>query len=391
MEKDFLSENARNLPSSAIRTFFDVAKKRKDCISLAIGESDFDMPFRLSTKLACLKKSNARYTQNAGLYPLRQLISQFIERRINVQYDAGDEIIVTVGASEGIDVSLRAIINIGDEIIIPTPNFVCYAPLIRLAGGVPIEIQCGREDDYKLTPKALLSAITPRTKGIILSYPNNPTGAIMTIADLRSVAEIVKQNDLIVISDEIYSTFVYGEKFTSIASLDDMRERTIIISGFSKCFAMTGYRIGYVCAPKEIARVIYKLHQYSAMCAPTISQNVAIDILRHTLETNFSQTQKLVEKCDRSRKFLLKRLDDIGINCFEPKGAFYAFANVAEFATDGNEFAYSLLEKKNVALVPGDAFSTHTKDCVRISFATPIKKLDIALKRIDVFCRYAKK
>ncbi len=385
VKKDFFNKNAYDIPQSGIREFFDIASKNKNCISLALGESNLGCQRHIA--MANIVKNSGKYTQNAGIYPLRKLISQLMRRYIGVEYNADNEIIVTVGASEGIDISLRAIINAGDEVLLPTPAFVSYAPLIRLAGGIPVEATCTRQDNFKLTKDALLGAITSKTKALILSYPNNPTGAIMTLEDLIPIARIAEENDIIVISDEIYSMLIYDEKFVSIASIGNMRERTIIVSGFSKCFSMTGFRIGYVCAPKEIAKIAYKIHQYCVMCAPTISQNLATNILARSLQNNFSQTRKLLEKCSKNRDFLIKRLCEIGLDCLLPQGTFYAFPSVKAYDTNGRDFAYSLLKEKDVAIIPGDTFSSHTSEHVRLNFATPTNILDKALERIEEFCK----
>lgn len=305
---------------------------------------------------------------------------------MGLDYNPHDEIIITVGASEGIDASFRAICAPGDEILIPEPCFVCYAPLVSLCGATPVSIDCKIENEFKLMPNELESAITPKTKALLLAYPNNPAGAVMQKQDLESLVPIIKKHNLVVFSDEIYGELVYdGLKFTSIASLEGMRERTIVISGFSKYFAMTGWRLGYVCAPKEIIDVIYKIHQYSVMCASTSAQYVALEALNASFRDNFKEVHAMHDVYDERRKYLVKRLNDMGLDCFTPRGAFYAFPSVKSTGMDGEQFAYALLDAKNVAVVPGGAFGKSGKDFIRISYAYFLDVIKKALDLIEEF------
>lgn len=388
-----LNPIARDIKPSGIREFFGIAASRKDCISLGVGEPDFSTPTVFSQ--AGIKSINAgktQYTANAGLLELREAISTYTKSFIGVEYDPKSEIIITVGASEGVDASFRAIIAPGDEVLIPEPCFVCYEPLVRLCGGIPVPIDCKIENEFKLTPKQLESAITPKTKCLLLSYPNNPTGAIMEKEDLEKLVPIIKKHDLLVLSDEIYGELVYDDaKFTSIASLDGMRERTILVSGFSKYFAMTGWRLGYVCAPKEIIDVIYKIHQFAIMCAPTSAQYVALEALNASFKDGFEEVECMKDIYDERRKYLVKRLNDMGLDCFNPRGAFYVFPCVKSTGMNGEEFAYALLDAKNVAVVPGGAFGKSGKDFVRISYAYSLDVIKKALDLIEEFVNENKK
>ena len=382
-----LNPIARDLKPSGIREFFVIAATRKDCLSLGVGEPDFSTPTVFSQAgINSIIAGKTQYTANAGLFELREAISRYTEQFIGVGYNPHDEIIITVGASEGIDAAFRAIVAQGDEILIPEPCFVCYAPLVSLCGGTPVPIQCKIENEFKLMPDELERAITPKTKGLLLAYPNNPTGAVMEKADLEKLVPIVKKHNLIVFSDEIYGELSYnGLKFTSIASFDGMRERTIVISGFSKYFAMTGWRLGYVCAPKEIINVIYKIHQYAIMCCPTASQYAAMAALENGFEEGFSTILDMKEEYNMRRRYLLHEFNSMGLKCFEPKGAFYVFPCVSSTGMDGEEFANTLFKEKNVAVVPGNAFGESGKDFVRVSYAYSIKNLEIAIKKIKEF------
>lgn len=382
-----LNPIARDLKPSGIREFFGIAATRKDCLSLGVGEPDFSTPSVFSQAgINSIIAGKTQYTANAGLFELREAISRYTEQFIGVRYNPHDEIIITVGASEGIDAAFRAIVAPGDEILIPEPCFVCYAPLVSLCGGTPVPIQCKIENEFKLMPDELESAITPKTKGFLLAYPNNPTGAVMEKADLEKLVPIVKKHNLIVFSDEIYGELSYnGLKFTSIASFDGMRERTIVISGFSKYFAMTGWRLGYVCAPKEIIDVIYKIHQYAIMCASTAAQYVALEALNSSFKDNFKEVHTMRDEYDKRRRYLVDRLNAMGLSCFEPRGAFYVFPCVKSTGMDGEKFAYALLDAKNVAVVPGGAFGDSGKDFVRISYAYSMDIIKRALDLIEEF------
>lgn len=382
-----LNPIARDIKPSGIREFFGIASTRKDCISLGVGEPDFSTPTAFSQAgINSINAGKTQYTANAGLFELREAISKYTKQFIGLEYNPHNEIIITVGASEGIDASFRAICAPGDEILIPEPCFVCYAPLVSLCGATPISIQCKIENEFKLMPDELEKAITPKTKALLLAYPNNPTGGVMEKEDLEALVPIIKEHNLIVFSDEIYGELVYdGLKFTSIASLEGMRERTIIISGFSKYFAMTGWRLGYVCAPKEIIDVIYKIHQYAIMCASTSAQYVALEALNASFKDNFKEVHIMHDTYDTRRKYLVKRLNDMGLTCFTPKGAFYAFPSVEVTGMDGEKFAYALLESKNVAVVPGGAFGESGKNFIRISYAYSLDILKKALDLIEEF------
>lgn len=384
-----LNPVAQQIKPSGIRKFFGIAATRKDCISLGVGEPDFSTPTIFSQ--AGIKSINAgktHYTANAGLFELRDLIAKYTKQFLNVEYDPNDEILITVGASEGIDVALRAVCAAGDEILIPEPCFVCYAPLVSLCGGTPVPIECTIEDEFKLTPALLKAKITPKTKGLLLAYPNNPTGAVMDEEDLLKIVPIIKEHNLIVLSDEIYGELVYdGLKFTSIASLEGMRERTIVISGFSKYFAMTGWRLGYVCAPREIIEVMHKIHQYAIMCASTVAQYTAYEALNTSLKNGFKEVHEMMEIYDERRKYILKRLDEMGLDCFRPRGAFYVFPSVKSTGMDGEAFAYALLDAKNVAVVPGGAFGKSGKDFIRISYAYSLEVIEKAFDLIEEFLK----
>lgn len=384
-----LNPVAQQIKPSGIRKFFGIAATRKNCISLGVGEPDFSTPTIFSQ--AGIKSINAgktHYTANAGLFELRDLIAKYTKQFLNVEYDPNDEILITVGASEGIDVALRAVCAAGDEILIPEPCFVCYAPLVSLCGGTPVPIECTIEDEFKLTPALLKAKITPKTKGLLLAYPNNPTGAVMDEEDLLKIVPIIKEHNLIVLSDEIYGELVYdGLKFTSIASFEGMRERTIVISGFSKYFAMTGWRLGYVCAPREIIEVMHKIHQYAIMCASTVAQYTAYEALNTSLKNGFKEVHEMMEIYDERRKYILKRLDEMGLDCFRPRGAFYVFPSVKSTGMDGEAFAYALLDAKNVAVVPGGAFGKSGKDFIRISYAYSLEVIEKAFDLIEEFLK----
>ena len=382
-----LNPIAQSIRPSGIREFFGIAATRKNCISLGVGEPDFSTPTAFSQAgINSIIAGKTQYTANAGLFELRKAISVYTEQFSKVEYNPENEIIITVGASEGIDAAFRAVIAQGDEILIPEPCFVCYAPLVMLAGGIPVPIECKIENDFKLTNDELQKAITSKTKGLLLAYPNNPTGAIMEKSDLEKLVPTIKKHNLIVFSDEIYGELTYdGAKFTSIASLDGMRERTIVISGFSKYFAMTGWRLGYVCAPKEIIDVIFKIHQYAIMCASTAAQYVALGALNASFEDNFKEVHLMRDEYDKRRKYVYERLLAMQLECFKPRGAFYVFPSVKSTNMDGEKFAYSLLDSKNVAVVPGGAFGKSGKDYVRISYAYSLDVIKHALDLIEEF------
>ena len=377
-----LSKLVTELEPSGIRRFFDMANTMENVISLGVGEPDFDTPWHIREEgIYSLEKGKTFYTSNAGLMELRREISKYLKRRFSLPYTA-DEILVTVGGSEAIDISFRAMLDPGDEVIIPEPCFVSYLPCVRMAGGVPVRLPLEEKDDFKLTRKKLMSALTDKTKVLVLPFPNNPTGAVLTAQELQVIADIVKERDIFVVSDEIYSELSYGrEGHVSIASLPGMAERTIVINGFSKSYAMTGWRLGYAAGPRNIIKQMLKVHQYVIMCAPTTSQCAAIEALKN----GDRDVERMKESYNERRMFLLKELGDMGIPCFEPMGAFYVFPNISRFGMTSEEFARSLLEKERVAVVPGTAFGECGEGFLRISYAYSIEDLKKALGKIQNF------
>ena len=378
-----LSPVATGLKPSGIRKFFDLLDSMQDVVGLTVGQPDFVTPWHIrEAAIDSLKDGKTYYTSNAGLPQLRQEIAKYLDRRFELKYSA-DEVLVTVGGSEAIDLAIRACITPGDEVIIPTPCFVCYDPIVRLVGGVPVTLETRYEDKFKVNPEMLKKAITPRTKMIVLAYPNNPTGAIMTREELEDIADIVRDTNIVILSDEIYSELTFGRRHTSIATLPEMRERTIIASGFSKAYAMTGWRMGYIAAPKEIFAQILKIHQYCIMCAPTTSQFAAIEAVKNGDE----DIERMKDEYDRRRRYLLSSFQDIGIECFVPEGAFYAFPNVGRFGLTSEEFCQRLLNDFRCAIVPGTAFGDNGEGFARISYAYSIKHIDQALERIEAFIK----
>lgn len=375
------------MPPSGIRKFFDLAGELDDCISLGVGEPDFVTPWEIrSAAIRAIQEGRTQYTPNAGLLSLREAIAEYLYVRFGLKYDPGSEIICTVGASEAIDLALRALVSGGDEVLVPSPSYVSYAPDVRLAGGVPVPVKTEEKDEFRLTAKNLENAITSRTKAVILPYPNNPTGAIMRKEDLAKLAPVILKHDLVVISDEIYAELTYGgERHVSVAEIEGMRERTVVINGFSKAFAMTGWRLGYLAAPAEIARQVYKIHQYTIMCAATFSQVAGETALRLGLNDGFASVAAMRESYDIRRRYVAARLNDMGLTCFMPRGAFYAFPCVAKTGLSGDEFAERLLREKHVAAVPGSAFGESGRDYIRCSYATSLENLRTAMKRIGEF------
>lgn len=388
-----LNPTARDIPPSGIRKFFGIAAGRKGCLSLGVGEPDFSTPTIFSQAgINSINAGYTHYTANAGLLELRETISKYTKQFIGVEYSADDEMLITVGASQGLDAAFRAICAPGDEILIPEPCFVCYAPLVSLCGGIPVPIECKIENEFRLTPIELQEKITPKTKGLLLAYPNNPTGAVMEEDDLKKLIPIIEKHNLIVLSDEIYGELVYdGMKFTSIASMGNMRERTVVISGFSKYFAMTGWRLGYVCAPRELISVMYKIHQYSVMCAPTVAQYTALEALNTSFKSGFKEVHEMMNIYDKRRKYILGRLEKMGLDCFKPRGAFYVFPSVKSTNMNGEEFAYALLDAKNVAVIPGGAFGKSGKDFIRISYAYSLEVIKKAFDLIEEFVNEIRK
>ena len=378
-----LNEKIVSIPPSGIRKFFDIVSEMKDAISLGVGELDFDTPWHIREEgIYSLEKGRTFYTSNAGLKDLKIEIHNYLERRCNVCYDPDHEIMVTVGGSEAIDAAMRAMIDPGDEVLIPQPSYVSYTPCCVLADGVPVIIELEEKDNFRLTPEKLLEKITPKTKILVLPFPNNPTGAIMEREDLEKIAEIVIEKDLYVISDEIYSELTYAkEDHVTIASLPGMKERTVLINGFSKAFAMTGWRLGYACASELILKQMLKIHQYAIMCAPTTSQYAAVEALRNGDE----DVQHMRESYDQRRRYLMNAFAEMGLDCFEPQGAFYMFPSIKRFGMTSEEFATRLLREEKVAVVPGTAFGDCGEGFLRVSYAYSLKSLKEALSRIKRF------
>ncbi len=376
---------AAQMRPSGIRKFFDIAAEMDDCISLGVGEPDFKTPWRIrDAGIKSLQKGKTTYTANAGLKELRQEISGYMQRRFGLQYDPLKEVLVTVGGSEAIDMCIRSLVSPGEEVIIPEPCFVCYQPITTLTGGVPVPVELKAEDQFRLTPEALKAAITPKTKLLIMPFPSNPTGAVMEREHLEAIAEVLKDTNIIVLSDEIYAELNYGEKpHVSIASLPAMAERTVVVNGFSKAFAMTGWRMGYACGPEPIIKVMTKLHQNCIMCAPTTSQYAAVVAMRECDD----EIEQMRQEYDMRRRFLVKRLNQMGLTCFEPKGAFYAFPSIASTGLTSEQFCEKLLYSKKVAVVPGNAFGDCGEGFVRISYAYSVKHLEQALDRIEAFLK----
>ncbi|MBO4940481.1 MAG: aminotransferase class I/II-fold pyridoxal phosphate-dependent enzyme [Clostridia bacterium] len=381
--RDFVNQKTKLLQPSGIRKFFDIVRETEGAISLGVGEPDFVTPWKVrSAAITSLQRGYTQYTGNRGLPTLLELISKYLNERFGLSYDP-KHILVTVGGSEGIDLALRACVERGDEVLIPDPAYVSYSPLVLMADGVPVAVECREEDNFILTPALLEKAITPKTKAIILTYPNNPTGAIMTGEQLQAIANVIIKHDLLVITDEIYAELTYGKKHATIAALPGMKERTIYISGFSKAFAMTGWRMGYVCAPAEIDEAMFKIHQYGIMCAPITSQYAAIEALKDGFSDGFATVEEMRDSYDKRRKFVLHSLKEIGLNCFEPQGAFYAFPSVKGTGQNGEAFANGLLQEQKVAVVPGNAFGAFGGENVRISYATSMTALSEAFDRMS--------
>lgn len=380
--REKLSQKVLNLKSSGIRAFFDMANEIPDVISLGVGEPDFDTPWHIrEAGIQALQSGKTFYTSNAGLQELRAAISSYTKRKTGLTYNPENQIIVTVGGSEAIDLALRALLNAGDEVIYLEPGFVSYYPCIKLADGVPVPIRLTEENRFRLKPEQLEAAVTPKSKVLILSYPNNPTGAVMEKEDLEALLPVIQKHDLIVISDEIYGELTYGVKHCSIAGLPGMEQRTIIINGFSKSFAMTGWRLGYALGNHEIIEQMVKIHQFAVMCAPTISQYAAIE----AMEQGDGDIEAMRESYDQRRKFLYHELQRLGLPCFEPQGAFYMFPNIREFGLSSSEFALKLLKEEKVAVVPGDSFGECGEGFVRISYAASLQNLKEAVNRIFRF------
>lgn len=380
--REFTNARVRALKPSGIRKLFDIAAEMPEVISLGVGEPDFETPWHIREEgISSLRKGRTFYTSNSGTLELRTEISSFMRRKYGLEYDPKCEIIITVGGSEAIDITLRSVLEPGEEMIYPEPCFVSYAPCASLAGGVPVPIPLDGSTDFRLTPEAVEAAITPRTKVLFISFPNNPTGAIMSRSDLEAVARVAVEHDLFVLSDEIYAELSYFEPHVSIASLPGMRERTVVVNGFSKMYAMTGWRLGWLCGPAEIVKHVLKVHQFAIMCAPTTSQDAAICALRDGDE----DIEMMRDAYDKRRRFLMGAFKDMGLPCFEPGGAFYAFPDISEFGMSSDDFCRELLESEHVAVVPGSAFGECGDGSIRISYAYSIDELREATSRMARF------
>ena len=378
-----LNRRIQAVPPSGIRKFFDLLEEMPDAISLGIGEPDFITPWHIrDAGIYSLEKGFTKYTPNKGLSELRREISRYLSRRFELEYDPNEQIIVTVGGSEGLDLALRCILEPEDEVIIPTPSFVCYGPLSAMSLGKPVYVETKVENEFRLTPEELRAAITPKTKALVLPYPCNPTGGIMEREDLEAIAAVLRETNIVVISDEIYAELTYGEKsHVSIATIPGMYERTILVNGFSKAYSMTGWRMGYVCAPKELTGQMVKLHQYGIMSAPTMSQYAAIEAMKYGDE----DIRKMQEEYDGRRRFLLEGFRSMGLECFEPKGAFYMFPCIRPTGLSSDEFCTQFLKAEQVAVIPGSAFGPGGEGFVRCCYAASMQDLDQALKRMERF------
>ncbi len=382
-----LAENCKTIKPSGIRKFFDIAAMVEGVISLGVGEPDFQTPWAIRQEaINQLEKGKTKYTANTGLAELKETISKYTLDKIGVKYDPVKEICVTVGGSEGIDIALRALVNPGDEVLVIEPCFVCYAPIVTLIGGIPVSLETKAENDFKLMPEQLKEKITDKTKVLILPFPNNPTGAIMTREEYQPIADILKDTDIIVLTDEIYSELTYSGKHSSFASLDGMRERTVVVDGFSKAFSMTGWRMGYVLAPAPLMTQMMKIHQYAIMCAPTISQYAANEAILSCKK----DVEKMKSEYDMRRKYLVKALNDMGLECFEPMGAFYVFPSIKSTGLTSEEFCDRLVNEYKVAVVPGDAFGECGEGYIRISYAYSIKHIMDAVAKIKLFVEKVK-
>lgn len=379
---DYLNPEVRNIKPSGIRRFFDLVSTRKDVITLGVGEPDFVTPWHVrEAAVISLERGKTQYTSNAGMPELREAICNYLDSSFQVQYNADNEVIVTIGGSEAIDLALRALITPGDEILIPEPCYISYSPITTLSGGVSVGIETFAKDNFKLTAESLQKAITPRSKILILCYPSNPTGGIMTYEDWLPIAKLVEENDLIVISDEIYAELTYGSKHVSFAAMPGMRDRTILVSGFAKAFAMTGWRLGYACGHPDIIAAMLKIHQYTVMCAPTMAQYAALEALTNGLE----EKDRMIESYNQRRRVVVQGFREIGLECHEPQGAFYAFPSIKSTGLTSEQFAQRLLEEANVAAVPGDVFGLGGEGHLRCSYATSIANLSEAIERIGQF------
>ncbi len=380
--RNFLSDKSVGLKPSGIRKFFDIVSEMPDAISLGVGEPDFDTPWHIREEgIYSLEKGRTFYTSNAGLKELKVEICRYLKRRVHLDYDPDHEVLVTVGGSEAIDIAMRAILNPGDEVLIPQPSYVSYEPCCILADGAPVIVELKEENQFRLKPEQLLAAITDRTKILVMPFPNNPTGAIMEREDLEAIAKVLIEKDIFVLSDEIYSELTYGQDHVSIASIPGMKERTLVINGFSKSYAMTGWRLGYAAGPADLIAEMIKIHQYAIMCAPTTSQYAAVEAMRY----GDGDVAKMREAYDGRRRFLLHAIREMGLPCFEARGAFYVFPNISRFGMSSEDFATQLLQEEKVAVVPGTAFGDCGEGFIRISYAYSLENLKEALGRVAHF------
>ena len=382
--EQILNHKIQGIKPSGIRKFFDIMEDMTDAISLGIGEPDFVTPWHIrDAGIYSLERGHTKYTSNAGMLQLRREISNYMNRRFDLHYDYNGQILVTVGGSEAIDLSLRVLLEPGDEVIIPVPSFVCYGPLATMAGGVPVYVELKAENEFRLTAEELRSAITPKTKVLVLPFPCNPTGGIMERRDLEAIAEVLRGTDIMVISDEIYAELTYGQRHVSLANLTDMYDRTIVVNGFSKSHAMTGWRMGYVCAPKPIIGAMVKLHQFGIMSAPTTSQYAAVEAMRE----GDRDIQHMREEYDRRRRYLVENLNRIGLTCFEPKGAFYVFPCIQSTGLTSDQFCERFLMEQRVAVIPGSAFGPGGEGFVRACYAASMKDIAESITRLDHFLK----
>ena len=377
-----ISQKIQNIKPSGIRKFFDILEEMTDAISLGIGEPDFVTPWHIrDAGIYSLERGHTKYTSNAGMLELRREIANYLRRRFDLEYDYTNQILVTVGGSEAIDLAIRVLVNPGDEVIIPVPSFVCYGPLTEMAGGVPVYVELTAENGFRLTPEQLKAAITPRTKALVLPFPSNPTGGIMERRDLEAIAQVLKDNDIMVISDEIYAELTYGQRHVSPANLTQLYDRTVVVNGFSKSHAMTGWRMGYVCAPQPVIAAMTKLHQFGIMSAPTTSQYAAIEAMRSGDE----DIVHMREEYDSRRRYLVENLNRIGLDCFEPKGAFYVFPCIRSSGLSSDEFCERFLREEKVAVIPGTAFGPGGEGYVRACYASSMRDLTESISRLDNF------
>lgn len=384
MDNKYISNTIKNMPSSGIRKFFDIVNTMDNAISLGVGEPDFATPWHIREQaIESLEKGRTTYTSNSGLPQLRQAISQYLKEKIHMEYSPESEVLVTVGASEGIYDALRAIVDVGDEVLVVEPSYVSYKPCVTMCGGIPVAVPTKAENEFRLTPEDIKEKLTPKTKAIILPFPNNPTGAIMERKDLEAIRPVILEHDLVVISDEIYSELTYGTEHISIASLDDMRERTIVLNGFSKSFAMTGWRLGYAAGPEEILYNMNKIHQYIIMCAPTPSQFAGIEALQS--EYREEDIARMRDAYDERRKIMLRHFNKMGLECFEPRGAFYVFPSIQKTGMDSETFCEKLLYDQQLAVVPGTAFGACGEGFIRCSYAYSVDSIEQALSRMEKF------